>query len=237
MKFEKARAWMNVAVARIPHKVSSIIYPDIDIVIAKDLTNFLSRAQNLESKGHTLALFKDQDNSVGEIHTGIVVMFDGELTDKCLYQWAKKICGRDIHTVHIYQGGGHKFDKDIDDDNTSEDPEMMEIVRPDTIERAESFEKASVESEDFQKVEVMGWDQQSLGTTKACRHAGNGCKFLQSKYLWLPIPYGMKKNNKAEFVHITNTYHWAQLSHSEIAGYLERIGVPKEIDPTAHHSC
>merc|ERR1719160_1378807 len=35
MKLEKARAWINIKVAAIPHPVSSIVYTDEDIVIAK----------------------------------------------------------------------------------------------------------------------------------------------------------------------------------------------------------
>eukprot|EP00746_Dinoflagellata_sp_MGD_P158047 gnl/MRDRNA2_/MRDRNA2_86373_c0_seq6.p1 gnl/MRDRNA2_/MRDRNA2_86373_c0~~gnl/MRDRNA2_/MRDRNA2_86373_c0_seq6.p1 ORF type:complete len:155 (+),score=18.14 gnl/MRDRNA2_/MRDRNA2_86373_c0_seq6:52-516(+) len=84
MKLEKARAWLNIQVARIPHTVSSIVYTDEDIVIAANLDRFLGVVTQLTSYKYTLALFRDTGASVGELHTGIVVMFPGTHTDACL---------------------------------------------------------------------------------------------------------------------------------------------------------
>eukprot|EP00746_Dinoflagellata_sp_MGD_P155666 gnl/MRDRNA2_/MRDRNA2_85493_c1_seq1.p1 gnl/MRDRNA2_/MRDRNA2_85493_c1~~gnl/MRDRNA2_/MRDRNA2_85493_c1_seq1.p1 ORF type:complete len:454 (+),score=111.75 gnl/MRDRNA2_/MRDRNA2_85493_c1_seq1:100-1461(+) len=96
MKLEKARAWANMGVARVPHKISSIIYTDEDIVIAKDLRSFLLQIRQLETQGHTLALFRDTGKSAGELHTGIVAIFPGAATNRCLREWGKKLTGLDV---------------------------------------------------------------------------------------------------------------------------------------------
>merc|ERR1719161_768462 len=96
MKQEKARGWLNVKVAELPYPVSSIIYTDEDVVIGKDLTEFMKYVRSLESLNHTLALFRDTGKSAGELHTGVVVMFPNTHTDNCLQAWAKKLTGRQI---------------------------------------------------------------------------------------------------------------------------------------------
>lgn len=89
---EKTNAFVNLAVARVPHKVSSIIYADEDIVMAEDLTNFLSTVQGLEGQEHTLALFKDQGQSkLDNLHTGVFAIFPGESTETCLKQWGNNV--------------------------------------------------------------------------------------------------------------------------------------------------
>jgi len=70
MKLEKARAFHNMKVADIPHPISSIIYTDEDIVIGKDLGEFVSLVRSIEHDKWTLALFKDTGLSAGELHTG-----------------------------------------------------------------------------------------------------------------------------------------------------------------------
>jgi hypothetical protein len=54
MKLEKARGWLNVKVAEIPHPVTSIVYTDEDVVIGKDLTFFMREVRTLETLKHTL---------------------------------------------------------------------------------------------------------------------------------------------------------------------------------------
>merc|ERR1719160_363847 len=99
MKLEKARGWLNVRVANIPFNVSSIVYTDEDVVIGKDLTQFMKYVRSLEPLNHTLALFRDTGKSAGELHTGVVVMFPGRGTDECLQAWGKKLTGVTIGTT------------------------------------------------------------------------------------------------------------------------------------------
>merc|ERR1719171_2374017 len=66
------------------------------MLIGQDLTSFISLVRQLELQGHTLALFKDTGGSKGELHTGVVVMFRGSITDQCLQAWGKKLTGLQI---------------------------------------------------------------------------------------------------------------------------------------------
>jgi hypothetical protein len=96
MKLEKARAWLNINTAEIPHPVSSIIYTDEDIVMAKPLNNFVSLVRTVEKGRYTLACFEDQGVSKGEIHTGVVVMFPTQASEGCLRAWGKKLTGMEV---------------------------------------------------------------------------------------------------------------------------------------------
>merc|ERR1712224_62557 len=88
MKAEKAKAWPNIK--EIGLDPSMIIYTDQDIVFGQDIQEVIDEVKALEP-GHTLALFKDQGASKGELHSGIVFMLPGELAEKCLADWALKI--------------------------------------------------------------------------------------------------------------------------------------------------
>jgi len=89
MKLEKARAWVNLKVAALPHNPSSIIYTDEDVIVAKDLKEFMGLVRELEKAKHTLALFRDTGASAGELHTGVVIIFPGVHTEDCLQAWGK----------------------------------------------------------------------------------------------------------------------------------------------------
>jgi hypothetical protein len=207
MKLEKARAWLNVKVARIPKPVSAIIYTDEDVVIAKELTNFLNEVEGLTKAKHTLALFRDTGASAGELHTGVVVMFPGAHTDQCLQSWGKKLTGIKI-------GSSVSMAK------------AAKLIEDDIIEVKEDQLLA-------EEILAMGPDQQALGHTKDCKKSADhdGIKILPASYFWLPTPKGLKNGRQTEFVHFTNTGRWKTISHNTIKQYLYKIGVPENIDP------
>jgi len=209
MKLEKARAWLNVKVAAIPHPVSSIIYTDEDVVIGKNLRNFVSVIRELEKAKHTLALFRDTGTAAGELHTGVVAMFPGPATDRCLQAWGKKLTGTKIGTAIEPQGAAL---------NVHEGEESIEI-KEDALLAEESL--------------VMGPDQQALGLTRECKKQADhdGVRILPKEFFWLPTPVGLKSGRQAEFVHFTNTGRWKLINHKTIKMYLAKIGIPDTIDP------
>jgi len=220
MKLEKARGWLNVAKAQIPHVVSSIIYTDEDVVIGKDISGFVDVVRGLEASKHTLALFRDTGASAGELHTGVVVMFPGKGTDECLQAWGKKLTG-----VQIGSAQEAKFNL--------EDSQELALNEDNNVDA-----DVSVIKEDQlldEEIAVMGPDQRALGQTKPCKKSPehDGIRILPGKFFWLPTPAGMGGNgHRAEFVHFTNTGRWKLISHSSIKKYLTKIGVPEKIDPT-----
>jgi len=220
MKLEKARGWLNMQVAAVPHPVSSIVYTDEDIVIAKDLSTFMETVRGLESAKHTLALFRDTGASAGELHTGVVVMFPGAATDQCLQAWGKALTGKQIGSAQAA-----KFNLEdaqelaLNEDNEHEHDDA--VIKEDQL----------LDSE----MAVMGPDQRALGRTKMCKKAPDhdGIRILPGRFFWLPTPGGIGGNgHRAEFVHFTNTGRWKILSHGAIKKYLITIGVPSKIDPT-----
>merc|ERR1719235_1740657 len=124
MKQEKARAWLNMQVAQIPHPVSSIVYTDEDIVIGKNLDRFMVQVRQLEQAKHTLALFRDTGKSKGELHTGIVVMFPGKATDECLQAWAKHLTGNKIGSAQFME---EVSSEDAMGDGSPQRPELTKI--------------------------------------------------------------------------------------------------------------
>jgi len=220
MKLEKARAWHNVKVAELPMPVSSIVYTDEDIVIGKDLTEFMKYVHSLEKLKFTLALFNDTGVMAGELHTGIVVMFPGARTDSCLQAWGKELTGRQIGSalpaanvlLQVYQ------EHDMRDKNMG------------TVEAASKM-KVNQLTEEEQA--AMGPDQQALGRTKQCKESPDsmGIKIMPDNFFWLPTASGLKKDHVNEFIHFTNTWRWKQLSYATGKEYLKRIGIPKNIDP------
>jgi hypothetical protein len=223
MKLEKARAWLNIKNAQIPHRVTSIIYTDEDVVIGKDLTAFASEVKALEAQKHTLALFRDTGASAGELHTGVVVMFPGQHTDQCLQSWAKHLTGINIGTPEFPALPTAKNAK-FNNANVTEDAIEEDASR---IKEGELL---------AEEIAAMGPDQQALGRTKQCKKATDheGIKILPGRFFWLPTQAGMSANKRAEFVHFTNTGRWKIISHSAIKKYLYRIGVPQSIDPMGH---
>jgi len=203
MKMEKTRAWENVKLAAVPHAVSSIIYTDEDLVIGKDLTEFVSIVRDTEKESRTLALFRDTGASKGQLHTGVVVIFPGEKTEACLVAWGKHLTQRGLGRAHRFK---EVFDVDTD-----------ELILTQ------------------EEMEAMGPDQKALGSTGACKSKNKGddagIKILPKDFFWFPTKKGLEQDQKAEFVHFTNTGRWKTISHTLIKEYLVRLGVPEHIDP------
>jgi hypothetical protein len=214
MKLEKARAWLNVKAARIPKPVSAIVYTDEDVVIGKELSNFLNEVQSLKDAKHTLALFRDTGASAGQLHTGVVVMYPGAHTDQCLQSWGKKLTGIRIGSS-VPTSAAFKAAKRIEEDADADDMKEDQLLAEELL--------------------AMGPDQEALGHTRDCKKAADGShegiKILPAPYFWLPTAKGMSKGKQAEFVHFTNTGRWKTISHNSIKQYLYKIGVPEHIDP------
>merc|ERR1719335_1886475 len=164
MKQEKARAWLNMKVAQVPHPVSSIIYTDEDIIIGQNLGTFMSHVRSLEGRSHTLALFRDTGKSAGELHTGVVVMFPGKQTDECLQAWAKHLTGNKI--------GSAQFMEEVATEEALEDaPERPELTKIRTAASQETETEVEIEEGAMLKEEMesLGPDQHALVKTGACR--------------------------------------------------------------------
>jgi hypothetical protein len=124
MKQEKAMAWINIrAIGLNP---SHIIHTDQDIVFGRDVWEIVNRARGLEGKGHAMALFIDQGVTKGQLHTGILFMYPGEATDKCLADWAVQIMKTSASKYH-------GFSQEADEPLEVEEPELMkaEVMGPD----------------------------------------------------------------------------------------------------------
>lgn len=218
MKLEKARAFLNINHAQIPYKVTSVVYTDEDVVIGKDLTEFLKYVRSLEGLNHTLALFRDTGKSAGELHTGVVVMFPGKGTDECLQAWGKKLThveiGSALAKFNLEDAQEHALNEDV-----SAEADLSRIKENQLLD---------------EEYAVMGPDQQALGATRPCKKSEEhmGIKILPSYFFWLPSPGGMANQHTTEFVHFTNTGRWKMFGKAMIKTYLTRIGVPAEIDPT-----
>jgi len=225
MKLEKARGWLNVGVAAVPHEVSSIIYTDEDVVIGKDISGFVSMVRSLEHSKHTLALFRDTGKSAGELHTGIVVMFPGAHTDQCMQDWARQLTGVRIGSAQFSDETQEGEMKDI------KSAELDADVSDQIKENAEAdIQEGHLLAEE---IATMGPDQQALGRTKSCKRGQghDGIRILPENFFWLPTPSGLKRTEQHEFVHFTNTGRWKIISHGTIKKYLLKIGIPEHIDP------
>lgn len=225
MKLEKARAWINIGNAAIPGKVGMIVYTDEDVVIGKDVNNFVQQAKTFIPLKHTLALFRDIGKSAGELHTGIVVMYNNPHTVQCLREWGLRLTKIDIYegqentrnavggplaalknkTWEEKLSGGDKL-ADMDEferEASLTDESNMTLTKTDESEASNTDEsEADTELQDLQ-----GPDQQALGRTKPCMAAADhkGIKILDAQYFWFPTPGGMAKAHTSEFIHFTNT--------------------------------
>jgi len=223
MKMEKTRAWQNMQLAEIPHPVSSIIYTDEDVTFAKDLTDFVSMVRSLEDQKHTLALFRDTGTSAGELHTGVVVVFPGEATDRCLQMWGKnlkKVTAQKIAARRARGGGALKEDAvELEVDAVEENAMELEVEGMDELEQ--------------QELMSGGPDQKALGKSGACKakDGHSGISLFPEHYFWFPDAAGLKRGQRAEFVHFTNTNRWKNIKSGVIKQYLVDIGIPEHIDP------
>merc|ERR1719272_420468 len=228
MKLEKARGFHNMEVASVPHPVSSIIYSDEDILFAKDVSSFVSRVRDLEAAGHTLALFRDTGAAAGEMHTGVVVMFPGKGTDECLQAWGKQLTQVDIELESTKRNQQASLgSKDAPEQQLDSKSQEQQLDK----DQVETIREGHLLAEEM---EAMGPDQRALGKTSQCKknldHAS--IHILPGKFLWLPTPQGMSNMHVAEFVHFTNTARWRSIGSGSIKRYLQRLGLPKDLDPT-----
>jgi hypothetical protein len=219
IKLEKARAWINTRNAGIEGEVGLIIYTDEDIVIGKDLTNFVKEAKSYVPNKHTLALFRDTGKSKGELHTGVVVIYNYPHAERCLQEWGQTLTGLDIYGT---------------------DSPVAKLADMDALEKEVAITDgtdADKEEEIGQDVDALtGPDQQALGRTKSCMAAPNhqGIRILPKEFFWFPTPGGMTAGKTAEFIHFTNTGRWVMFSKTDINKYLSGIGIPSHIDPLGH---
>lgn len=210
MKFQKAKAWENIELARIPHPVSSIVYVDMDVVMAKPLDEFVPYVRALEGQGHTLALFRDTGTTgdTSTIHTGVVIIFRGDATDKCLAKWGELLL------VEPSMG-----------DLLAQDPHLMDNKAPTT-----SFLQTSSAA--------RGPDQRALTKSEPCK-AGSGIKLMEEKYFYFP-PTDQKIDHTAEFVHFTNSHRWKHMTQENLEDYLYgKLGLSREVlgDVMGDHQC
>lgn len=224
MKLEKARAFLNLKVAQIPYKVSSVVYTDEDIVFGYPVASFMQEVRTLEPLKHTLALFRDTGYTRGQLHTGIVVMFPTERTDKCLQAWGQKLTSVKIGSAQETLVGpiSKAYGTISVSKLKAEDSEM------DMADNSEG--DADSEESDM---EVTGPDQIALKATKPCRLGpdSDGIKILPKKYFMLPTAGRINSGSTTTFVHFTNTGRWAQINAGDLKKYLARIGAPMNINP------
>lgn len=223
MKLEKARAWHNIEAAKLPRPVAFIMYTDEDIVIAKDVHNFMGEYVTriaLHPNKFTIALFQDTGKSQGELHTGIVAIFPTPGTVECLSAWGKKLTGIDTSDYSETQP-------------TPEDVKELNLKEKPLWTGSDAFDS---DQESIDNWEYEGPDQKNLGKTKQCFSTSehHGIAIFPKSALWFPDVEGMAQGNRAEFVHFTNTGRWRMIDEAAIKKYLETIGIPKYIDPMGH---
>jgi len=239
MKLEKARAWINFRNSGIQGKVGLIVYTDEDIVMGKDVHNFVAEATSYVPDKHSLALFRDTGASKGELHTGVVVIYNNEHAQACVKEWGRKLTGLDIdewRNEHDVKAVDEKAGEGLDaTDAAKEQPKLVDESAFEK-EAIETDESEAESDEGLQQEGVMGPDQQALGRTQPCRADENhkGIKIMPKDYFWFPDGPGMANNQIAEFIHFTNTGRWSKIGPSRIAAYLKNIGVPDHVDPTGH---
>lgn len=251
MKLEKSRAFVNLQQAAIPHPVSSIIYCDEDIVVGKDVNYFADGVvRHLENHNDkfTLAVFKDNGVSAGQLHTGIVVIFNQPYSDQCIQAWGGRLSKIRSPAAHGHLTNAdnkkkkkpHKFveksDEQLDAEESEQESEQEQEVESDEWQFESHMEDASFVKQQLEEA-MMGPDQKALGFTKECfkgkDSSHGGIAILPKDGLWFPEPNGMKKLQRAEFIHFTNTGRWKTLNKDDIRAYLANIGLPTSLDPMA----
>jgi len=254
MKMEKTRAWINVRNARLPREVSSVIHTDEDIVFGKSLNKFMGILHQIEQESHTLALFEDKGTTKGQLHTGVVVMFPGEQTDKCLVSWSKHLHG--VTQEAINNGRKHVFREAINEEglkismkndiDQGEDASIEEAgtqkvaIENEAKEATTQQEALEVDSAEDMSMDLTGPDQRALEKSIACGSDKTSLLVLPESFLWFPDAKGLLGNDKAEFIHFTNTNRYKKIDHTLISQYLTNLGIPSMIDPMgeeADHTC
>lgn len=217
IKMHKSKAWANLANAKIDHEVSSIIYTDTDVVIGKDLRSFMAYAKSLETKEHTLALFPDTGGAAWEggesigVHTGVVVMFPTKKSQECLKEWGQHVGGGSDDPAPIHHFGSKKKEEvSLLETGSELDKEMMEST---------------------------GVDQQALGNARSCKKEGKGILRMPSDYLNLPTEKTMSVGKTAQFVHITNTQRWSEITTDTKKRFFKKLKIGDDVDFDARGAC
>jgi len=213
MKEQKSMAWKNMA--KLGLNPSFIVYTDQDIVFGNDVNHVIRDAKaNLQGRGYTMALFRDQGQSKGEMHTGIIFMFPSQATDKCLEEWSAKI-------LTIKAGKYHGFNSVQEGTELSEEPAAIDLTKQDAALDEAAGEKV--------EAEMMGPDQRALGKTHSCKE-GSGIAFLDSSFLMMPTKSKLNSRAKATFLHFTNTNRWKAIGNEVMKKYfVETLGLkPQE---------
>lgn len=213
MKIEKTKVWKNLKKAGIEYPVSSVVYMDSDIVVGKDLSEFMSYVHKLEKKDHSLALFRDTGATAGQLHTGVVVMFPNQANKRCLKAW-----GEAIAEVRAVQRADHSAKYTM-----ARDPQYALNHKLRLMAK-----KAEVDS--MQLDALTGPDQRALMGTKQCRKA-DGIKIMDHKFFSLPTAKDLKSDDQPQFVHFTNTHRWHMISDvAKEEFFYGKLGLSKSLD-------
>lgn len=213
MKFQKAKAWENVDLARISHPVSSVVYVDMDVVMAKGLQDFIPYVRALENDGHTIAVFRDTgvtgDYEQGKptaIHTGVVIIFRGEATAKCMAKWGELLLTEPSMAELL-----------------AKDPHLMDnVTQPASLLQVQAS--------------MQGPDQRALTKSEPCQEA-KGIKLMDEKFFFFP-PMDRKIEGAAEFVHFTNSRRWKHITAENLEDYLyDQLGLSRDLDVLNEEQC
>jgi len=203
IKMHKSKAWANLAQANIDHAVSSIIYTDTDVLVGRDLSSFMAYEKTLEKKQHTLALFPDIGGASWEGGTGTAVHTG------VVVMFPTKASQACLKEWGQQLGGG------------SDDPKPIHHFGSSLLETEVELQETS---------ESRGVDQQALGNARICHKTGDGIFKMPAQYLNFPDEKSMSVGKTAQFVHITNTGRWKDISSTTKGRFFRRIGISKDID-------
>lgn len=203
IKMHKSKAWDNLAKAKIDHEVSSVLYTDTDVIIGKDLSSFMAYEKSLEKKEHTLALFPDIGGASWE-GDGKNAVHTGVVV-----MFPTKHSRACLKEWGESLGGG------------SDDPKPIH-----------HFSSSLLETEEQSELEKStGVDQQALSNARSCKSRGDGILRMPASYLALPDEKSMQVGKKAQFVHITNTARWGQISTETKKKYFHRwLQISDDVD-------
>eukprot|EP00746_Dinoflagellata_sp_MGD_P158588 gnl/MRDRNA2_/MRDRNA2_86503_c0_seq5.p1 gnl/MRDRNA2_/MRDRNA2_86503_c0~~gnl/MRDRNA2_/MRDRNA2_86503_c0_seq5.p1 ORF type:complete len:366 (+),score=68.63 gnl/MRDRNA2_/MRDRNA2_86503_c0_seq5:94-1191(+) len=230
MKMEKARVWQHMQDAGIPD-AAAIVQIDTDVIIGKDLQEFLGEVEMLAADPPATALFHDQGIHGNGPHTGIMVTFATEKSSKCLKDWSRKMANMCI--VQELDEDGKEMEKCqcgilYPRSKCDKLPFPQYLKYPSKycvkackvwknennfkeIERSDvEVEKLKVEqqeteesSEKEEENQQVMFDQQAMRSSASCM-GRNNMHWLDKKYFLLPSDKTGRWD--AEFVHATNTY-------------------------------
>jgi len=210
IKMHKGKAWSNLKLAKVDHAVSSIVYTDTDVIVAKDVNHWLAYAKSLETKKFTLALFPDLgqlEDFTQNLHTGVVVMFPTKASQICIQAWSRQLGGGSDDPAPIHHFGNSL----LQDGVTRKEKKML----------------------------VKGVDQQALGRTAECHdHGTGGVKKMPKSYLSFPNGQVLNQGKTTVFMHITNTGQWKKIGDEvKKTFFYKKLGISQDIDFLTKGSC